>query len=463
MTALAVARSSLATSLTRYSRSWGLWLLLLVAPVGARFMIARDNGAGMQVAIGGHLPVMTSATLGVCLGIVVSTLLLPVAFIYLRANVTRRQPWQVEEVTPAARAQIMFGRFAADAAVLLAMLAALTVAGWVLGWMIVTGPYHIGWIALPLWLVAAPALIGLAALRVLLDARPLGRRGFGDFLFFVLWMASLILPVSVVDRPSSLATNFVDYGGFVRPLVEGSPDRNDDFAIGGSNDLKPGRVPLATERGLAAPGYVTSRLAWILLSAAIAAFAGLVYAPHRTRARRAIGSRLARWLDPAPPAPADRGARAARPSAMPLLNLVAAEFRLIGHGRLFALLALVAAGSGLLADYRHIGSPAALLLLIFALSAHAGRSEARGLRALTTTAMLPPVTRRAAFVLAGTSWALLLALPAAMMQLSLQPVLLAGATGLAASLVAIGLAALSGSGFAARLVLLIAWYGYFSS
>lgn len=463
MTALAVARSSLATSLTRYSRSWGLWLLLLVAPVGARFMIARDDGAGMQVAIGGHLPVMTSATLGVCLGIVVSTLLLPVAFIYLRANVTRRQPWQVEEVTAAARVQIMLGRFAADAAVLLAMLAALTVAGWVLGWMIVTGPYNIGWITLPLWLVAAPALIGLAAFRQLLDARPLGRRGLGDFLFFVLWMASLILPVSVVDRPSSFATNLVDYGGFVRPLVEGSPDRNDDFSIGGSNQLKPGRVPLATERGIAAPGYIPARLAWVLLSVVIAAFAGLVYAPHSARPRRRLGARLARLLDAAPPGPANPTAPPARPSAHPLPGLIAAEFRLIGHSRLFALLGAAAAALGLAGDFRHIGSPAALLLLIFALSAHAGRSEARGLRALTTTAPLPPIARRAAFVFAGTGWALLLALPAAMMQLSPQPLLLAGATGLAASLVAIGLAALSGSGFAARLVLLIAWYGYFSS
>lgn len=463
MTTLAVARSSLATSLTRYSRSWGLWLLLLVAPVGARFMIARDDGAGMQIAIGDHLPVMTSATLGVCLGIVVSTLLLPVAFIYLRANVTRRQPWQVEEVTAAARVQLMLGRFAADAAVLLAMLAALTVAGWLLGWLIVTGPYTIGWITLPLWLVAAPALIGLAALRILLDARPLGRRGFGDFLFFVLWMGSLILPVSVVERPSSFLTNIVDYGGFVRPLVEGSPDRNDNFAIGGSNSLKPGRVPLATERGIAAPGYVTSRLAWVLLSIAIAACAGLVYAPHRTRSRRRIGARLARLLDAALPGPANPAAPAAPLSAHPLLGVVAAELRLIGGDRLFIWLAAAAAAAGLFGDYRHIGSPAALLLLIFALSAHAGRSEARGLRALTTTAMLPPVIRRAAFVLAGTSWALLLALPAAMIQLSLQPLLLAGATGLAASLVAIGLAALSGSGFAARLVLLIAWYGYFSS
>ena len=37
------------------------------------------------------------------LGIVISTLLLPIAFVYLRSNATRRQPWQVEETTAASR------------------------------------------------------------------------------------------------------------------------------------------------------------------------------------------------------------------------------------------------------------------------------------------------------------------------------------------------------------------------
>ena len=57
----AIIASSLRTSLLRYSRSWGLWLLLLVAPVGARYMLPRgDGGGGTVIAIGGHLPVMTA-------------------------------------------------------------------------------------------------------------------------------------------------------------------------------------------------------------------------------------------------------------------------------------------------------------------------------------------------------------------------------------------------------------------
>ena len=100
---IAVVRLTLTTSLARYGRSMGLWILLLVAPVGARFMIAERGADASLMAVEGRVPWLTSPVLGVTLGVVIATLLLPVAFIYLRSNVTRRQPWQVEEVSPASR------------------------------------------------------------------------------------------------------------------------------------------------------------------------------------------------------------------------------------------------------------------------------------------------------------------------------------------------------------------------
>ena len=164
MSVTAVAQSSLLTALKRYSRSWGLWLLLLVGPVGARFFVSRDDGSAITIAIGDHLPVLTSAMLGVSLGIVVSTLLLPVAFLYLRANTTRRQPWQIEEVSAASRVAITLGRFGADVLVLFGVLAALNLGGWLLGWLIITAePVNFWQISFALWLVAAPAVMGLAA------------------------------------------------------------------------------------------------------------------------------------------------------------------------------------------------------------------------------------------------------------------------------------------------------------
>src|SRR5512144_2580886 len=125
MNAVATAGSSLVTSPSRYLRSRSLWLMLIIAPVLARYMLPLNNGGGVRIAVGDRLPEMTSPCLGVSLGIVVSTLLLPVAWLYLRSNTTRRQPWQVEEVTAASRICIALGRFGADAAVLLAFLLAL--------------------------------------------------------------------------------------------------------------------------------------------------------------------------------------------------------------------------------------------------------------------------------------------------------------------------------------------------
>ncbi|MEQ1492139.1 MAG: hypothetical protein ABL932_16465 [Terricaulis sp.] len=70
--------------------------------------------------------------------------------------------------------------------------------------------------------------------------------------------------------------------------------------------------------------------------------------------------------------------------------------------------------------------------------------------------------RRVAFVIAGALWTTLLALPAAAPAAALDVLPLAAASGAIAATVAIVLSTLTGSSFAARLVLLVLWYGYAS-
>ena len=460
--AVTVFWSSLATNATRYHRTWGLWLLLLVGPVGARFMISDENGRGVAIAVNGHLPVLTSPVLGVWLGIVVTTLLLPAAYVYLRANVNRRQPWQVEEVTAAPRTAILLGRFAADVAVLLGALAALTVAGWFLGWLIVTGPVEPLVIAYTLWLIAAPALIGMAALRTLFDAVPALRGALGDLAFLLVWIFSLAVPIAVADQPSSFAANLADFGGFIRPLVGSEPVTETQIAIGGV-ETSAGKFALDAFEGLNAPGYIAARATWIFIDVLVVIFAGLIYRPHRAASARNRAGRLSRWLATGPPPAADRGAADARMRTAPGIGLLRAEFRLIGAGRPFLLLAALAGIAGLFGDYRHLGSPMAFLLLIFGYCAHAGRSEAPGLLKLSSTALLSPWHRRLAFILAGTAWSIVLAIPATIVRGSLDPLFSALGGGGAASITAITLATLTGSSFAPRVILLIGWYVYLSS
>lgn len=462
MNAAVISASSLTTSLLRYGRSRALWLMLLVAPLGARYMLPFEDGGGVRIAVGDALPVMTSPFLGVSLGIIVSTLVLPIAWLFLRSNTTRRQPWQVEEVTIGSRVAIALGRFGADALVLLGVLAALNVAGLYLATFMLRGDaLNIAELSFAMWVVAGPAVIGVAALRILFDARPLLRSGFGDFGYFCTWMGSLIAPIVTSKSAPSFASNMHDFAGFVRPLTYGAPGPADDFSIGGGF-LATGTINLDIMAGLMSPGYLESRLAWIGVALALVVVAGLIYAPHKAKKKAVLAGRLGALLNAGPPPRVVVNAPAAKRAMADAIGLVVSEFRLISSGRVFLILAAAVAVMSAFTDFRHAASPAALLLLLFALSAHAGRSEARGLVALTKVAPFAPMMRRVAFVIAGALWTTLLALPAAAPAVALDVLPLAAASGATAATVAIVLSTLTGSSFAARLVLLVLWYGYAS-
>ncbi len=457
-----ILQSAFLANIRRYLRSKSLWLMLLAAPIAARFMISETEGEGISIAINGQLPVLTSSVLGIWLGIVVSTLVMPIAFIYLRASTTRKQPWQVEEVTAANRVLIALGRFLADSTILLMVLLALGLAGLFLGWLMVTGSWNPAYILGFMLLVAAPTFFVVAALRTLFDAVPLLRGALGDTIFLIIGIVSLGVSSAIVDTPSSFWTSFADMGGAVRPLVDGSPNGAENFAIGTSR-LEEGRMALDAFKGIATDGYIASRIAWILTAFGIAAFAGLVYRQHRPKIRK----ERFKWLEQLSAAnllsKAAPGDAAAGKAHTPMLGLLLTEIRLIASGRLFPLLAICAALAGLAPDFRGIGSPAQLLVLVFALSAHAGRSEAKGLLALTATASLNPWVRRAVFVIAGTLLSVALAIPAAVLGVSINPLVLAAVTGATASLAATIIATASGTAFAARLVTLLGWYIYFAS
>lgn len=459
---LAVVRSSLTTSLARYGRSMGLWILLLVAPVGARFMIAARGADASLMAVEDRVPWLTSSVLGVTLGVVIATLLLPVAFIYLRSNATRRQPWQVEEVSPASRVAIAYGRWLADIAVLAAVLAATTAAGCLLAVLLLPlNEVDPASIILTLWVIAAPPVAMVASLRLLFDARRWTRGPLGEVLFFVFWMGSLVF-VMVGGQGGGYAANMTDLPGFMSPISYGQGG-TDNFVIGGA-EIPPGSAPIHLDvmSGVMADGYLAARLSWLGVAALIPLLAGLIYAPHAAGKTRKTAAWL-KFLEPGRARPADPGARPARAAMLPGVALVVAEARLMAGNRKGLLAMALVAAAGLFAPWSTVAGPAAMLLLVFAATAHAGRSEQKGLLALTTTAALSPAARRIAFVLAGTALALAMAAPAAtrgLMAGDSRIPLEAAAVGAVTAATAITLGALTRSATAPRLVLLIAWYFY---
>jgi hypothetical protein len=460
----AVVVSSLRTSLARYTRSSGLWVLLLVAPVGARFMIAGRDARSSMITVADRIPWLTSPMLGTALGVVIATLLLPIAFLYLRANVNRRQPWQVEETAPASRVAVAYGRWLADVAVLAAALVATTAAGWVLALVLLpTREVDPPAIALPRWAIAAPAMAMTASLRIAFDARPWTRGPLGEVLYFVFWMTTLVLAVAG-RHASGFGADMFDLDGFVSPL---SYARGGDtnFAIGGA-PVAPGSAPIHLDvmAGVLAPGYLAARLTWLGLAASVPLLAGLAYAPHAAGKTAGASAGRLRFLEPGKAPPADPQARPARAAPAAWLNLVVAEIRLIVAGRVWLLAVAAVAACGLALPWSAVG-PASMLVLVFTAAAHAGRSEPQGLLALTRTGALSPFARRCAFVAAGTALTLLMGAGAIVRGLLVGetwPLLEATVIGAATSLAAIVLGALSRSATAPRLVLLIAWYAYAS-
>jgi hypothetical protein len=256
----------------------------------------------------------------------------------------------------------------------------------------------------------------------------------------------------------------LDFAGFVTPLQYGAPGEAGDFAISiGGVQVEPGRVQLDVMAGLFSPGYLESRFLWIAIAVGLVVLAGLTYRPHLIKRRTPRFAWLTSWALPGAPPRANPNAAPARQALVGAFNLVASELRLIGSGRVFLILAAAIAIASWFGDFRHAASPAALLLLVFALSAHAGRSEARHLLPLTKVAPFAPMQRRAAFVIAGTAWTTLMAVPALVRAPSLETLAYATGTGGVAAATAILLATISGSSFAPRLVLLVLWYGYASS
>jgi hypothetical protein len=258
----------------------------------------------------------------------------------------------------------------------------------------------------------------------------------------------------------------LDFAGFVRPVAHTlAPDDARELSIGRS-PASAHRLNLDTKSGLLSEGYAASRLAWAGLAIGLVALAGIMYRPHRPGKRWRLTRWIARLFAVGPPPPARADAFPARSARSPLAGTLIAEFRLIALGRAWLMLAVVAALLGLISDFRGVASPAILLLLIFGLSAHAGRSEQSGLLALTRTMIVPPNVRRVAFVVAGIAWSLLLALPAivkAALANSFAPLAIAFATGAIAAIAAITLGTWSRSAVAPRLLLLIAWYGWMTA
>ena len=456
---------------TRYLRSKSLWILALAAPIAAHFMVPDKDAVYSVLTINGARPVLTAPVLGLELGILTATLLTPLAYIFLRAGPTRHRPWQISDVAPHSKMAAIFGRWVADTAALWILVAALTIAGLILGLFRLEDKANVLQTVWALWLPAAPSLALIAAIRLFLDARNGTRRWLGDVIFFFLWIALMItgtlgsgtgLEGGMVARP------FTDGFGFTAPIVGSVDEVVTQVSIGGATGISETK-DIQAWRGVTDGAYVASRFFWLAVSAGLALLAGLIWAPMK------MCKSVLRKQEAAAATQNARTSIADIPFAAPvsvssgsygLRKVVSSNIRLLLRGKVLFLLLCATAIAGAILPFRTIAGPAILLALIFPLTDESARWEAPTLSQLQATMGSERLPRMIALLVAAVLVASAALLPAAIRAMVTENthwLAHMAVIAIATPAVAIALGTLTRSPIAGRMILLITWYVYLSS
>ena len=291
-TLLQLARADLRERRRRYS-----FLILVGATVFLCYLFVPPPDAPyLTLALGYARGVYNSAFVGAMFGLVITTLVTMFAFYPIKNAVTRDRETQVGQLiasTPVPKPVYVLGKWLSNVALLATLLVVMT-------WMAVAmqlvraEDLHIDLVALavPLWLIAFPALTLVAALAVLFECTPVLRGGAGNVLYFFLILGVLMGSIDF-DADFLTPTNDPFALGYVisdmqQTLLAIDPNYSGDLEIGAE---KIDRDPLLFEwNGLRwTTRMVLGRLLWVGVAAALALIAALPFDrfdPARLRQRR---------------------------------------------------------------------------------------------------------------------------------------------------------------------------------
>jgi len=331
-----LARADLLERLRRSSTLAVLAFVLLAA------WLVHTGVLGIEV--GGWRGVYDSAWVGMAMTLVVTTMLGLLGFYLVKDPITRDRRTGVGQIlaaTPMSNGAYLVGKWLSSTGVLLALLAVLAVAA--LAMQVAHGEASLqpGRLALPLVLVAGPALALVAAAAILFESIPWLRGGAGNVLWFFLFALGLWAGFEIGNGP---AAGLEPFGaGIFIPSLRASvaaidPAYDGDIVIG-SGAYNPVLRTFSWPGIHWTAGLVASRVALVALAAGVALLPSFWFdrfdAPAAPARRRS-----ARWASRREPFVrlADR------------LGIVGAELRMMLAGQpgwwLLVLVGLALAGLG---------------------------------------------------------------------------------------------------------------------
>lgn len=440
----------------RHIRSPAIWWLAIAAPIGARYLVPDADASYSVMTLNNAKPILDSGVIGLQLGIVMAIILTPLAYIFLRAGPTRRQPWQAEDVTPARRSAMGLGHWIADTAALWILMIVLAIAGVILAYFRLpaeqVNPLEV---IFALCIIAAPALAIIAALRTVFSMRPWLRKAGGDVLFFFVWLAMIITTVAFFSGGDDGASPFIDILGMAATISGATDEIITIFHLGGAPNSDE-RIALDAMAGVTDTQFLSSRLFWVFTSCVLVCLSGLVFKPRK------IGLAKAR-LDRGPVTFSEMRISPIKSKTSAFTTNIISEWSQILRPILFVGLLVLVAASGVLLPFRSIVGPVLALLLIFPLTGHGARWRAPEMSRLTNLSPVSALSQLLLRLAAAISLALAFCIPACFRMMTMgewghfSDIV---AIGIGLPILAIGLGHITRGPVAGRLILLILWYGY---
>lgn len=272
--AWAVARFQLAG----VGRRRGLWAWLALACMAASLVLPAADAGYVTSSVGTLRPLYTPELVGLTLGALGVTLMLPAHFAALRtAFPWQRHPMLLVSATPVSGATFALGRWMADCLFLSAFLLCFGIGGLFMQAVRGEAPVQQPFVLLgPVLLIGIPSASLLAGFRALVEARRFTRPpAVAAILMFLAWL--IVLPLSTqVARgiggdlmdPLGVGAPIHDLGGNKPPGEQGasfgiriSRQMDGTFQWDGFDWTGP---------------YSAARVGWFLAGAALAVLAGLV-------------------------------------------------------------------------------------------------------------------------------------------------------------------------------------------
>lgn len=462
--------SSLKFDLKRHFRGPSLWFFALACPVAANYIVPDNDAPYAVLLVNNAKPILTGAVLGLEIGVIAATLMIPLAYIFLRSGPTRHSPWQIMDVAPHSRILSTLGRWASDTLILWVLLAVLTLCAFIIGLFKIDGSMHSLQMVVSIWLPAAPALALTAAMRMLMESRNLTRKWLGDVIFLAAWLALLIAGIIGATDPETqlmISRPFSDAFGFTAPIIGSVDFPVDSVVIGGSTNPNV-NISIDAWRGVTKIDYMTARLLWIAIAASLCVSAGLVWAPQKegrvktTRNTREanLASRL-NIVDIPFVAP-----QSILPKASNNIGVIANEIRYIFRSKVWAIALLIVSVMGALTPFRMLAGPAILLIMIFLMTDASARWQSKTLGQLLDTVGPGPIHRAITLFTALSIISTLALIPASFHVIIGQEWHWLPHIGVMAVIVpaiVVILGAVSRSAVTGRLIMLISWYIYLSS